>query len=63
MTGPPPGGPLGTTSVIVYYLFQKGYEEYQVGYGSAIAFVFFILILTITVIQKTVLEKRVYYEV
>lgn len=63
MTGPPPGGPLGTTSVIVYYLYQRGFEEYQVGYGSAIAFVLFLIILLITVFQKVYLEKRVYYEV
>ncbi len=63
MTGPPPGGPLGTTSVIVYYLYQKGFEEYQVGYGSAIAFVFFLMILAITLFQKLYLEKKVYYEV
>jgi multiple sugar transport system permease protein len=63
MTGPPPGGPLGTTSVIVYYLYQKGFEEYQVGYGSAIAFAFFIMILSITLFQKLYLEKKVYYEV
>jgi multiple sugar transport system permease protein len=63
MTGPPPGGPLGTTSVIVYYLYQRGFEEYQVGYGSAIAFVLFVIILSITIFQKVYLEKRVYYEV
>ncbi len=63
MTGPPPGGPLGKTSVIVYYLFQKGFEEYQVGYGSAIAFFFFLIILSITLLQRYVLEKKVYYEV
>uniref|UniRef100_A0A7C2P076 Sugar ABC transporter permease n=1 Tax=candidate division WOR-3 bacterium TaxID=2052148 RepID=A0A7C2P076_UNCW3 len=63
MTGPPTGGPLGKTSVVVYYLFRKGYEEYQVGYGSAIAFVFFVIILAITIIQRKLSEKRVYYEV
>jgi len=63
MTGPPTGGPLGTTSVVVYYLYRKGYEEYQVGYGSAIAFVFFVIILLITLFQRKVSEKRVYYEV
>jgi multiple sugar transport system permease protein len=63
MTGPPTGGPLGTTSVVVYYLYRKGYEEYQVGYGSAIAFVFFVIILLITIFQRKVSEKRVYYEV
>lgn len=63
MTGPPPGGPLGKTSVLVYYLYQKGFEEYQVGYGSAIAFVVFIVLLMLTILQKKILEKRVYYEV
>ncbi len=63
MTGPPPGGPLGRTSVVIYYLYQKGYEEYQVGYGTAIAFVFFLFVLALTIFQKTVLEKKVYYEV
>ena len=63
MTGPPPGGPLGRTSVIIYYLYQKGYEEYQVGYGTAIAFVFFLFILAITIFQKVYMEKKVYYEV
>jgi len=63
MTGPPTGGPLGKTSVVIYYLFRKGYEEYQVGYGSAIAFIFFIIILAITLYQRKVTEKRVYYEV
>jgi len=63
MTGPPPGGPLGKTSVLVYYLYQKGFEEYQVGYGSAIAFVVFVILLILTILQKKILEKRVYYEV
>ncbi len=63
MTGPPPGGPLHSTMVIIYYLFQRGFEEYEVGYGSAIAFVFFLLILVITIFQKKYSEKRVHYEI
>lgn len=63
MTGPPPGGPLGTTNVVIYYLYQKGVEEYQVGYASAIAFVFFAFILLLTLFQKLYLERKVYYEV
>ncbi|RKZ00219.1 MAG: sugar ABC transporter permease [Candidatus Hydrothermota bacterium] len=63
MTGPPPGGPLHSTLVIIYYLFRRGFEEYLIGYGSAIAFVFFLIILAITILQRKYLEKRVYYEV
>ncbi len=61
MTGPPVGGPLGTTKVIVYYIFEKGFGEAQnFSYASAIALVLFVIILTLTLIQKR-LEKKVHY--
>jgi len=61
MTGPPIGGPLGTTKVIVYFLFDKGFgESNDLSYASAIALVLFAIILTLTLLQKK-LEKKVYY--
>lgn len=61
MTGPPIGGPLGTTKVIVYYLFDKGFgESNDLSYASAIALVLFAVILTLTLLQKK-LEKKVHY--
>ncbi len=61
MTGPPIGGPLGTTKVIVYYLFDKGFgESNDLSYASAIALALFIIILTLTLLQKK-LEKKVHY--
>jgi len=61
MTGPPIGGPLGTTKVIVYYLFDKGFgESNDLSYASAIALVLFAIILTLTLFQKR-LEKKVHY--
>ena len=61
MTGPPIGGPLGTTKVIVYFIFEKGFGEAQnLSYASAVALVLFIIILTLTMIQKK-LEKYVHY--
>lgn len=61
MTGPPIGGPLGTTRVIVYYLFEKGFgESNDLSYASAIALVLFIIILSMTLLQKR-LEKKVHY--
>ncbi len=61
MTGPPPGAPLGTTNVIVYYLYDQGFGHYRSGYASAIAFVLFLIILALTVFQRQVVEKRVHY--
>jgi len=61
MTGPPVGGPLGTTKVIVYYLFEQGFGESQnLSYASAIALVVFVIILGLTLFQRK-LEKKVHY--
>jgi multiple sugar transport system permease protein len=62
MTGPPVGGPLGTTNVIVYYLFEKGFDAGgNMGYASAVALVLFAVILLLTLLQRRVVEKRVHY--
>ncbi len=62
MTGPPPGGPLGTTNVIVYYLFDKAFNFLKYGYATAVAFILFIIILGLTIFQKKYGEKNVHYE-
>ncbi len=62
MTGPPIGGPLGTTKVIVYYLFEKGFDAGgNMGYASAVALVLFGIILSLTLVQRRAVERRVYY--
>jgi len=61
MTGPPIGGPAGTTKVIVYYIFENGFGEAQnLSYASAVALVLFVIILGLTLLQKQ-LEKKVHY--
>jgi len=45
-------GRLGTSStVLVYYIYQKAFVEWDLGYSSAIAMVLFVIVLIITVIQ------------
>jgi len=62
MTGPPIGGPMGTTKVTVYYLFEKGFDAGgNMGYASAVALILFAIILTLTLIQRRVVEQRVHY--
>ncbi|PID29065.1 MAG: sugar ABC transporter permease [Candidatus Cloacimonadota bacterium] len=61
MTGPPIGGPLGTTKVIVYYIYEKGFgESNNLSYASAVALILFVIILSLTLVQKKI-EKRVHY--
>jgi multiple sugar transport system permease protein len=62
MTGPPVGGPLGTTDVIVHYLFETGFGAGgDMGYASAVALVLFAIILLLTLFQRKVVERRVHY--
>jgi multiple sugar transport system permease protein len=61
MTGPPIGGPLGTTKVIVYYIYDLGFGEAgNLSYASAVALVLFVIILSITLVQRR-LERNVHY--
>jgi multiple sugar transport system permease protein len=55
------GGPLESTTVIVYYLYQQAFQFFNAGYGSAIAYVLFLAILVVTLIQMWVGRRRVYY--
>ncbi len=58
----PPGGPEDSTKVLVYYLFDKGFTPpASLGRASAVALVLFIIILTLTIVQRRVAEKRVHY--
>lgn len=45
------GGPLGSTDVFGYLLYRYGFRYHELGYASAIAYVMFVLIFVVTVIQ------------
>jgi ABC-type sugar transport system permease subunit len=53
MTG---GGPFYSSTTLVYYIYQRAFEQYQMGYGATIAFVLFLIILAVTLIQRRVLR-------
>jgi multiple sugar transport system permease protein len=45
------GGPLDSTTVVVYYLYQEAFSYFHAGYAAAIAVVLFLAIALITVVQ------------
>jgi multiple sugar transport system permease protein len=55
------GGPANATLVSILYIYRKGFEDFQMGYASAQAWILFLVILIITLVQKK-MEKFVYYE-
>ncbi|GAB3513181.1 carbohydrate ABC transporter permease [Phytohabitans suffuscus] len=52
------GGPGQSTLVLSQYIYQKGFEENQFGYASAISIVLFAICFGITVIQFMVNKRR-----
>ena len=55
------GGPLSATTVVVYYLYQQAFQLFQAGYATAIAYVLFLAILLLTVVQLLIGRKFVHY--
>ncbi len=55
------GGPLHTTTTTTIYLFDQFYNRVNIGYASAIAFVLFGIILSLTVIQNKLIGEKVHY--
>lgn len=47
----PPEGPNNSTITLVLYLYRSGFQNFQQGYASAIAWILFIVIFGLTLIQ------------
>ncbi len=56
------GGPLDSTNVLVYAIYKNAFEYFNAGKASAIAYVLFIIILILTLIQWNLRKKLVYNE-
>jgi multiple sugar transport system permease protein len=56
------GGPENSALFIIMYLFKQAFEYFRMGYASAIAWMLFILILLITLVQFRLSQRWVYYE-
>lgn len=56
------GGPRDSTLFILLHLYRTGFEYFQMGYASAIAWVLFVIILIFTIIQFGIARRWVYYE-
>ncbi|MDD3419139.1 MAG: sugar ABC transporter permease [Candidatus Gastranaerophilales bacterium] len=56
------GGPMNSTNVIVYWLYNNAFEYFKVGEASAIAYVLFFIILGLTALQWKIRRKWVLHE-
>jgi multiple sugar transport system permease protein len=56
------GGPAHSTLFSVLYLYRLGFEQFRMGYASAVAWLIFLIILVFTIIQLQLAKSRVHYE-
>ncbi len=52
------GGPLGSTLSLVLLMYREGFKWWNMGYAAALAFVFFALVLVITLVQLRVQNRN-----
>ena len=55
------GGPSNSTLFYVYYLFNRAFVYFNMGYASAMAWLLFAIVLVLTVIQMRISQKWVHY--
>ncbi|HXS48882.1 MAG TPA: sugar ABC transporter permease [Sphingomicrobium sp.] len=51
------GGPAGSTVTVLYFMFEEGFKWWNLGSGSAVAFILFLCILAVTLVQLKVARK------
>ncbi|MDA3803858.1 MULTISPECIES: carbohydrate ABC transporter permease [unclassified Clavibacter] len=52
------GGPGGATRPIVQYVFETGFTGFRFGYSAAISYIFFALIVVISIVQLTATRRK-----
>lgn len=56
------GGPKDATLFFVLYLYQKAFQQFQMGYASAMAWILFVIIMSLTMVLLQSSKRWVYYE-
>ena len=56
------GGPVDSTRVLVYSIYQDAFQNFQFGFASAQAVVLLVLVMGLTLVQFRVVERRVHYQ-
>ena len=54
----PGAGPARSGLTLALYMYQQGFNQYEIGYGASIAYLLFAIVLVLTVIQFQLLQGR-----
>lgn len=56
------GGPMNSTNVFVYSIYQEAFVNFRFGTGSAQALMLFLVIMLLTLLQFKWMERKVHYQ-
>lgn len=56
------GGPMNSTNVLVYWIYKNAFEFFNIGEASAGAYILFLIILLLTIVQWKTRKKWVFNE-
>jgi multiple sugar transport system permease protein len=54
----PGSGPARSGLTLVLYMYQQGFSQYELGYGAAIAYLLFFIVLLLTGVQFRLFAER-----
>jgi multiple sugar transport system permease protein len=53
---------MGATKVMVFYLYEYAFKFFEMGYASAVAYIFFAMLAVLTLLQVKYMRTRSGYE-
>jgi ABC-type sugar transport system permease subunit/ABC-type glycerol-3-phosphate transport system substrate-binding protein len=56
------GGPADSTLFYAFYLFRQAFQYFNLGYASAMAWILFLIVLALTLVQLWLSKRWVHYE-
>ncbi len=56
------GGPANATLIYIIYIFLKAFQDFEMGYAAALAWVLFLVVMAFTGFQFWLARRWVYYE-
>ena len=56
------GGPNNATSLLLFHVYQVGFNFWDTGYAAALTIVLLVLLATVAIGQFVFLDKRVHYQ-
>lgn len=55
------GNPMGRSDVMLYSMYMVGFQDFNIGYASAITMVFLVIVLIVALLQAFVIDRRTHY--